>query len=131
MTHPILLMSFGVSLVLTVADKLPEFDIGASCKEVAGFGLAFQDNPEREQEVCVADEKKAQDALRQKWSKYPAAERDRCVGEATIGTPSYVDVLTCLEMTQQAEQEMREMTQGAEAPHKSLIGASKAKRGVK
>jgi hypothetical protein len=55
MTHPILLTSFGVSLVLTVADKLPEFDIAASCKEVAGFGLAFQYNPES----CMADEKEA------------------------------------------------------------------------
>jgi hypothetical protein len=41
-----------------------------------------------------------------------------------IGTPSYVDVLTCLEMTQEAERE-------AEALNKSLVGASKTKRGIK
>ena len=131
MTHPILLMSFGLSLVLTVADKLPEFDIAASCKEVAGFGLAFEDTPE----TCIADEREAYNTLQQKWSSYPAVERGRCVDEtkigAMIGSPSYVDLLSCLEMTQEAEKEKREITQGAEAPHKSLVGASKTKRGVK
>jgi len=30
------------------------------------------------------------------------SERDRCIGEATIGSPSYVDLLTCLQMAQDA-----------------------------
>ena len=109
-------MSFGISLVLSVADKLPAFEITGSCKEVFGFGLTLPHN----RETCIADEKEAHDRLHQKWSSYPATERGRCVGETMIGTPSYVDILTCLEMTQEGH-----------ALNKSLMGASKTKRGLK
>ena len=41
MPHSILLMSFGASLVLMVADELPNINVEASCKAVEGFGLAI------------------------------------------------------------------------------------------
>lgn len=111
-----LAMSLGASLVVSVADKVPEFDVTASCKEVAGFGLALAHNPEH----CIKDENTARAELQQKWSTYPAAERSRCVAETMIGSPSYVDILTCLEMTKEAE-----------ALNAPLIGASKKKRSAK
>lgn len=90
-------MSFGASLALSVADKVPEFDVTASCKAIAGFGLALSHSPE----ACINDDKTAHAELKQKWETYPAAERSRCVAETEIGTPSYVDILTCLQMTQE------------------------------
>ena len=41
MPNLILLMSFGASLELMVADELPNFSVEASCKAVEGFGLAI------------------------------------------------------------------------------------------
>ena len=112
-----LLMSFGASLALSVADKVPEFDVTASCKAVAAFGLALPHSPES----CINDENAAHAELKQKWETYPAADRSRCVSETMIGgDPSYVEIRTCLQMTQEAE-----------ALNTPLVGASKTKRRMK
>ena len=74
MPNPVVLMAFGASLVLAVADELPSFSVEASCKAVEGFGLAI----EHSLESCVNDENAAKSELRQKWSSYPSAARSRC-----------------------------------------------------
>jgi hypothetical protein len=109
-------MSIGASLALNAADKPPEFDVTASCKAVAAFGLALQHSPE----ACISDENAAHAELKQKWETYSATERSRCVDETMIASPSYVDILTCLQMAQDAE-----------ALNSPLVGASKRKRGIK
>jgi hypothetical protein len=113
MPNPVVLMAFGASLVLTVADEFPSFSVEASCKAVEGFGLAI----EHTLESCVNDENAAKAELRQKWGSYPAAVRSRCVAETMIGDPSYVDILTCVQMAQDVE-----------AMNTPLLGASKSKR---
>lgn len=116
MPNSILLMYFGASLVLNVADELPNFNVEASCKAVEGFGLAITHSLES----CVSDENAAQMELRQKWTSYPPAERSRCVAETMVGDPSYVDVLTCLQMAQDTD-----------VMNTPLLGASKIKRRIK
>ena len=75
--------------------KVPEFDVSASCKAVAAFGLALSHSPD----ACISDENAAHAELKQKWDSYPVAVRNRCVYETMIGgDPSYVDVLTCVQM---------------------------------
>ena len=115
MPNSILLMYFGASLVLNVADELPNFNVEASCKAVEGFGLAITHSLES----CVSDENAAQTELRQKWTSYPPAERSRCVAETMVGDPSYVDVLTCLQMAQDID-----------VMNTPLLGASKIKRRI-
>jgi hypothetical protein len=118
MPSSVLLISFGVSLMMTVADTVPSFDVTASCKAVAAFGLALVHSPE----ACIQDENAAHAELVQKWNTYPAADRSRCVSETTVGddSPSYVEILTCVQLTQEAEAEKT-----------PLVGASKTKRGIK
>jgi hypothetical protein len=58
MPNSILLMSFGASLVLMVADELPNFNVEASCKAVEGFGLSITHTLES----CVSDENAANHA---------------------------------------------------------------------
>ena len=112
-----LLMACGASLALSVADKVPEFDVSASCKAVAAFGLTLSHSPE----ACIGDENAAHAELEQKWDSYPVAVRNRCVDETMIGgDPSYVDVLTCVQMAQEVE-----------ALNSPLVGASKTKRKMK
>jgi hypothetical protein len=116
MPNLILLMSFGASLVLMVADELPNFNVEASCKAFEGFGLALSHSTE----ACVNDEKAAQAQLKQNWTSYPPAERSRCVAETMVGDPSYVDVLTCLQMAQDVD-----------VMNTPLLGASKLKLRIK
>ncbi|MGY8709428.1 hypothetical protein RAD16_27115 [Bradyrhizobium sp. 18BD] len=50
-------------------------------------------------ENCMRDENAAQERLAAIWSNYSASIRDRCAAEATLlGTGSYVDLLTCMQM---------------------------------
>ena len=74
------------------ADDLPAFDIVKNCKaEDAGADAA---------ESCTIDETNAKNALAKSWSSYNASAKKDCIGEASIGgDESYVELLTCLEMT--------------------------------
>ena len=77
------------------AQELPRFDVQATCR--AAPALTPQDgNP---YEGCMRDELAAEGRLRAKWSGASANARRECAQETQIGgSPSYVDVLTCLEM---------------------------------
>ncbi len=78
-----------------VADTLPKFDIARECQSEGGAkpSKAFL-------EKCAEDEAKARDQLPPVWSQSSAADRLSCVKETSMdGTPSYVELLTCLEMT--------------------------------
>lgn len=116
MPNSILMMAFGASLVLAVADELPNINVEASCKAFEGFGLAIPHTLES----CVQDENAAKAELGKSWSTYPPAVRSRCVAETMISDPSYVDVLTCLQMAQDVD-----------AMDTPLLGASKLKRKLK
>ena len=77
------------------ADALPAFDITLNCSEETagvGFGVGF--------DGCTKDETDAKNELAKRWSQYGAYEKKFCVGESgTGGEQSYVELLTCLEMS--------------------------------
>lgn len=77
------------------ADRLPAFDITRNCKTEAA-GSAVQAVPS-----CVKDENDAKDQLTKSWSAFgDSAEKRTCVDESSIGgDQSYVELLTCLEMS--------------------------------
>ena len=77
------------------ADRLPAFDIARNCnEETAGSGI---DNGLRS---CTKDETDAKNELEKRWSQFGASEKGFCVGESsTGGERSYVELLTCLEMS--------------------------------
>ena len=95
MPNSILLMSFGASLVLNVADELPNFNVEASCKAVEGPAWRSRIRSSR-----ASGRKRREGRARAKWTTYPPAVRSHCVAETMVGDPSYVDVLTCLQMAQ-------------------------------
>lgn len=48
---------------------------------------------------CLSDERAARRTLRRHWSAFPEADRRDCLEESAIGgTPSYVALLTCLQL---------------------------------
>jgi hypothetical protein len=46
----------------------------------------------------MAEEAKAKAALQANWATFPAGDRAVCATTAGMGTPSYVELLTCLQM---------------------------------
>ncbi|KRR10311.1 hypothetical protein CQ10_12415 [Bradyrhizobium valentinum] len=86
-------------LVVAVADGAPNFDIARSCRldVAATTGLSV----DQSMKSCVNDEQKAKRQLASQWSKFPAPSRASCISLENIGgTPSYVSLLTCLQMGQ-------------------------------
>jgi hypothetical protein len=75
------------------ADGPPAFDIAKNCREETAGSI---ETPES----CTKDETDAKDELTQRWSEFGASEKKFCFEEAGIGgDQSYVELLTCLEMS--------------------------------
>jgi hypothetical protein len=80
-------------------DGVPVFNVAPSClqaREYAGFNrnLTYQG--------CMKDENDARAELARKWAHFKAADRRDCVAQGAAPMPSYVEILTCLEMSDQA-----------------------------
>ena len=75
------------------ADEVPAFDIARNCRtEIAGGITTI--------EACTKDETDAKNEVAKRWSQYGAYEKKFCVGgSSTGGDQSYVELLTCLEMS--------------------------------
>lgn len=85
------------SLVVAAADRVPVFDVSRSCKldVAATTGLSVDQSFKN----CVNDENRARQHLVSQWSKFSASSRSQCLPLESIGgTPSYVSLLTCLQM---------------------------------
>ena len=77
------------------ADELPTYDIARNCNEETA-GVGFGVGPKG----CAQDEADAKNELAKRWSQYGAYEKKFCVGgSSTGGDQSYVELLTCLEMS--------------------------------
>ena len=97
-----------VSHVVLAADTMPKFDVERTCRPAATVGL-----PGRTAAACQRDENDARTTLVQDWTRYNAAQRSRC--ENFVGldrAPSYVELLTCLEMAKQAAELPKESKAG-------------------
>ncbi len=54
---------------------------------------------------CQHDENDARSKLEQDWTHYSTAQRAQCAGFASLDrAPSYVELLTCLEMAKQVQE---------------------------
>jgi len=80
---------------------VPVIDVQRSCKATAATNKAMDLDLSQSVANCLRDEDAARVQLIGIWSTYSASIRDRCEEEATItpGSASYVDLLTCMQMT--------------------------------
>jgi len=96
----------GVPLLIATAsaaptDTVPTFDVHPTCGDAAPAAATG----ERGSDVCVRGELAARDQLTKQWKQFPTGDRARCVQLAAMThMPSYVEVLTCLEMERDARQ---------------------------
>jgi hypothetical protein len=73
--------------------------VGQSC-EAAASGAVIAG---RNKASCMSDERDAQDQLAKDWSRYAPVDKTQCVGmNTTGGPPSYVELLSCLEIMRDA-----------------------------
>ena len=105
---------FTASQIVLVADAVPKFNVEKTCLPAAAASVA----PGRGSADCQRDENEARAKLDQDWAQYNAGQRAQCVQFSLLGsTPSYVELLTCLEMAKQAR----------ELPEASKMGTSGAR----
>jgi hypothetical protein len=84
--------SFGPAL-----KAVPKFDVSATCQRAGSTKNAYRS--------CLDDELRAQKELSHKWLSFNAGARATCSREIQIGgSPSYVELITCLELEQPAAQ---------------------------
>ena len=91
-------IALGGVLLVAAVDQVPKLDTRPTCAGVENFIAAPGTIA-----TCEQDEQQAHDALNTQWQDFPAADRNNCVAETRIGGfPSYVQVLTCLELERDA-----------------------------
>jgi hypothetical protein len=82
----------------------PELDVRLSCRAAdRALPITEADKPRADMRACLDDERTARDALVKAWAGFTADARSLCVGmNRTGGPPSYVELLTCLEVMRDA-----------------------------
>ncbi len=95
---------FVVSLALTqsghtASEQIPNLNVERSCKEAQD---STGTDPGQTYKNCLADERDERKTLGQKWSSFKPETRRNCVLAGAVPNPSYVELLTCLEMFNQS-----------------------------
>jgi hypothetical protein len=79
-----------------IADNVPNFDIGRECRS--------EDDSKALVAQCATDEARARDQLQPQWDQFSAHDKTVCISETSMdSSPSYVELLTCLEMARDAK----------------------------
>lgn len=95
---PVMLTASHIALA---ADTLPKFDVERTCQPAARVAAL----PGRDAPACQRDENDARSRLGQDWTQYSSTQRANCTNLVTLGgSPSYVELLTCLEMAKQVQE---------------------------
>jgi len=90
------------SPLVLVASKVPSFNVEPTCRSA----LAATNTPGRDIQACLRDEQNARNKLDETWNSFPAKEQANCLRLSLLdGQPSYVEVLTCLEIAEEAKKD--------------------------
>ena len=90
---PLALMS--ALLILVAADGPPRLDIAATCNSPGRASVSQESGSDG----CVRSERSAGDELRKRWGEFSGSAKSQCSQQSRAGGfPSYVEMLTCLEL---------------------------------
>ena len=97
---PITALIVGSSLIAVAAETVPTLKVEPSCRAAGIDGMITG----RTSESCLNDEKSAREDLTKAWSSFSADDKNHCLSMvSTGGGPSYVELLSCLEMSRDAK----------------------------
>jgi hypothetical protein len=99
--HPaIMAIAVSTQLLTPISDTIPKLNVEATCRGSVEADNAMGLDLPQSFDKCMSDENSAREQLGPIWSSYSPAVRAQCEGEATDASEaSYVDLLTCLQMT--------------------------------
>jgi len=90
----------GFAASAACAADVPTFDVTPTCRPMSG-DRSMAINTDR----CLRSEREAREQLTREWANFSAADRAQCTQTASMGgLPSYVELITCLEMERDAAQ---------------------------
>jgi hypothetical protein len=96
---PTLLIGAHLVLAADNTNKVPTLDYVPSCHAAVATATIAS----RDENSCKQDEATARGTLQKDWGQYSANDRNHCVQLSTLGgSPSYVELLTCLELAKAA-----------------------------
>lgn len=121
---PILLAALALGLVsgtVRAADGPPVLDVEATCKSAERVQKTLSDNASKD--ACLNSERSAETDLKKRWGQFPASAKSQCTQQFQAGGfPSYVELLTCLELASGAVPTQPGMDQ----PAKSDVGGGRS-----
>lgn len=80
------------------AERIPHLAVEKSCHDAETYGLTDRNQTYRN---CMVDEDEAKQQLEKNWSSYKSTTRQSCLAAGAQPSPSYVELLTCIEMTEE------------------------------
>ena len=84
-------------------DVVPTFDVKPSCESAAARSTVPVGTTENTADICIRKELDAREQMVRDWSSFSTADRSYCVPLASQGgTPTYTELLTCLELAREA-----------------------------
>jgi len=87
------------------AQDVPQLNVVPGCKAAT----TTQVTETRDEKGCLAEEYAARDMLKKEWDRYTSLEKAHCVQLTQLGgPPSYVEVLTCLQVARDARNVKRD-----------------------
>lgn len=88
--------------LVLVADEVPKLNVEPSCR--AAVEASVGEN--RDTNACLHDEQQARNQLEKNWNQYSSIEKEHCLRLSQLGgLPSYVELLTCLQMAKDVKSE--------------------------
>jgi hypothetical protein len=99
---------YGFSAPMALANKVPKLDVAPLCHGIADQGAdPFEaGDPMVSFNQCIESERQDRATLAKEWSQFSADSKQMCTDEATDGgESSYTDLLTCLEMARDVDNE--------------------------
>jgi len=77
------------------ADGPPSLDIDKTCRSAASAGV----NDNASKDGCLRSERSARDEVKRRWTEFTPAAKRQCEKQFDAGGfPSYVEMVTCLEL---------------------------------
>src|SRR5215813_11986252 len=77
-------------------DGVPNWDVSSSCRAAAK--VAYTENASEREKACMEGENRTREKLVSDWSTFPAEERTRCIKSIEWFSPTYTQLVACLEM---------------------------------
>ena|SRR5258707_15879105 len=98
MSNLLVAVPLALQLISVSGEPLPNLNVTPSCHAAAASEVETTDR----MQTCVASEQDARDQLVQRWATFNGADRASCVESMMSFEPTYTELLTCLELAQDA-----------------------------